>query len=288
MKKPLMASTLKATEANPQGRGVLAWPKDGLRIAFGMIWLVDPVLKWLPGFRSDHMDAIVSPAQGPPARMKWWFAFDGPTAAAGRIELVSSDSDRAHRLVVSRTRRPVVVANDDRRSRVQWLGPVLLERLVSGWHAFLLGRLAQRVKMSRGRVPVWFWATLIAHRTEHDLRMAYASPSGGPSVAPRPLYLAAEVPCLAAARPAGPGGAPGTLPDESARCVPSLASTVWHSASSPGRRRPRQPLPRSRAEETSGPRAVAHSRSGRERPRDDDANTPCGADQPVGGLPCLA
>jgi len=27
-----------------------AWPKDALRISFGVIWLIDAVLKWLPGF----------------------------------------------------------------------------------------------------------------------------------------------------------------------------------------------------------------------------------------------
>ena len=28
-----------------------ARPKDALRITFGVIWLIDATLKWLPGFR---------------------------------------------------------------------------------------------------------------------------------------------------------------------------------------------------------------------------------------------
>ena len=42
------------------------WPKDALRISFGIIWLIDAVLKWLPGFRSGYMGAIMGEAQGQP------------------------------------------------------------------------------------------------------------------------------------------------------------------------------------------------------------------------------
>ncbi len=52
-----------------------AWPKDALRITFGVIWLIDAVLKWLPGFRSGYMDAISGAAQGQPGWLKWWFDF---------------------------------------------------------------------------------------------------------------------------------------------------------------------------------------------------------------------
>ena len=41
-----------------------AWPKDTLRIAFGVIWLIDASLKWLPGFRSSYMSVIMGEAQG--------------------------------------------------------------------------------------------------------------------------------------------------------------------------------------------------------------------------------
>jgi hypothetical protein len=30
-------------------RGIPLWPKDALRIAFGIIWPIDAALKWLPG-----------------------------------------------------------------------------------------------------------------------------------------------------------------------------------------------------------------------------------------------
>jgi len=52
-----------------------AWPKDALRISFGVIWLIDAVLKWLPGFRANYMDAIMGQAQGQPGWLKPWFNF---------------------------------------------------------------------------------------------------------------------------------------------------------------------------------------------------------------------
>ncbi len=55
--------------SQPQGasRPCAAWPKDALRISFGLIWLVDATLKWLPGFRAGYMDTIMGQAQGQPA-----------------------------------------------------------------------------------------------------------------------------------------------------------------------------------------------------------------------------
>ena len=57
------------------GRGLPLWPKDALRIAFGIIWLIDAVLKWLPGFRSAYMDTIMGTADGQPGWLKPWFHF---------------------------------------------------------------------------------------------------------------------------------------------------------------------------------------------------------------------
>jgi uncharacterized membrane protein YphA (DoxX/SURF4 family) len=61
----------------PAARGHLAplWPKDALRISFGIIWLIDAVLKWLPGFRADYMGAIMGQAQGQPGWLRPWFNF---------------------------------------------------------------------------------------------------------------------------------------------------------------------------------------------------------------------
>jgi len=51
------------------------WPKDALRITFGIIWLIDAALKWLPGFRSSYMGVIMAEAQGQPGWLRPWFDF---------------------------------------------------------------------------------------------------------------------------------------------------------------------------------------------------------------------
>jgi nitrite reductase (NO-forming) len=51
------------------------WPKDALRIGFGVIWLIDAVLKWLPGFRTGYMDTIMGIRDGQPGWLRWWFDF---------------------------------------------------------------------------------------------------------------------------------------------------------------------------------------------------------------------
>jgi uncharacterized membrane protein YphA (DoxX/SURF4 family) len=55
------------------GMSVPAWPKYALRITFGVIWLIDAVLKWLPGFRSSYMSAIMGAGMGQPGWLQWWF-----------------------------------------------------------------------------------------------------------------------------------------------------------------------------------------------------------------------
>lgn len=57
------------------GRCASAWPKDALRIGFGIIWLIDALLKWLPGFRSAYMSTIMGQAQGQPGWLQPWFNF---------------------------------------------------------------------------------------------------------------------------------------------------------------------------------------------------------------------
>ncbi|MGH9121417.1 MAG: multicopper oxidase domain-containing protein, partial [Acidimicrobiales bacterium] len=58
-----------------QRRCVPAWPKDALRIAFGVIWAIDATLKWLPGFRSNYMPTIKAMADGQPGWLHPWFSF---------------------------------------------------------------------------------------------------------------------------------------------------------------------------------------------------------------------
>ncbi len=57
------------------GKDIPAWPKDALRIGFGIIWLIDAILKWLPGFRASYMATIMGQAQGQPGWLKPWFDF---------------------------------------------------------------------------------------------------------------------------------------------------------------------------------------------------------------------
>ena len=52
-----------------------SWPQDVLRIGFGFIWLIDAMLKWLPGFRSTYVTAVTGVAHGQPGWLKWWFDF---------------------------------------------------------------------------------------------------------------------------------------------------------------------------------------------------------------------
>jgi nitrite reductase (NO-forming) len=51
------------------------WPKTALRVGFGTIWLIDAVLKWLPGFRRNYMDTIMGQTDGQPGWTKPWFDF---------------------------------------------------------------------------------------------------------------------------------------------------------------------------------------------------------------------
>jgi nitrite reductase (NO-forming) len=60
---------------SPAARKCAPWPKDALRIAFGVIWLIDAVLKWLPGFKDGYMDTIMGTRDGQPGWLRWWFDF---------------------------------------------------------------------------------------------------------------------------------------------------------------------------------------------------------------------
>ena len=51
------------------------WPKTGVRIAFGAVWLLDAVLKWTTHFRSDYIDHLQEGSQGRPSWLNGWFRF---------------------------------------------------------------------------------------------------------------------------------------------------------------------------------------------------------------------
>lgn len=46
-----------------------------VRIGFGVVWLIDASLKWLPGFRSSVVGTIRGAAAGQPLWLHGWFAF---------------------------------------------------------------------------------------------------------------------------------------------------------------------------------------------------------------------
>ncbi|MGA7173725.1 MAG: DoxX family protein [Candidatus Dormiibacterota bacterium] len=52
-----------------------AWPKDALRIGFGVIWAVDAALKWSPAFRAGYLGYLTSAAKGQPVWLHPWFNF---------------------------------------------------------------------------------------------------------------------------------------------------------------------------------------------------------------------
>jgi uncharacterized membrane protein YphA (DoxX/SURF4 family) len=66
---------MTSTRSTTTGRNFPSWPKYALRITFGMIWLIDAVLKWLPGFRAGYMGMISGAGQGQPGWLKPWFSF---------------------------------------------------------------------------------------------------------------------------------------------------------------------------------------------------------------------
>lgn len=45
------------------------------RLAFGVVWLIDAVLKWLPGYRHSYLSQLKGAAQGQPAFLHGWFHF---------------------------------------------------------------------------------------------------------------------------------------------------------------------------------------------------------------------
>jgi nitrite reductase (NO-forming) len=66
---------MTAATAITRQRDLPAWPKDALRIAFGVMWLIDAILKWLPGFRNGYMAMMKMAATGQPSWLHPWFSF---------------------------------------------------------------------------------------------------------------------------------------------------------------------------------------------------------------------
>jgi nitrite reductase (NO-forming) len=51
------------------------WGGAAVRVAFGMVWLVDAALKWLPSYRTNFLDQLLVGAQGQPSWLLPWFHF---------------------------------------------------------------------------------------------------------------------------------------------------------------------------------------------------------------------
>jgi nitrite reductase (NO-forming) len=51
------------------------WPKTAIRVGFGLVWLADATLKWLPGFRARYTSLITGMAYGQPGWLKPWIRF---------------------------------------------------------------------------------------------------------------------------------------------------------------------------------------------------------------------
>jgi len=56
-------------------RNTSHWPKTALRVTFGVVWLIDAILKWLPGFRAGYMDQLMGQATDQPGWLGPWFRF---------------------------------------------------------------------------------------------------------------------------------------------------------------------------------------------------------------------
>lgn len=51
------------------------WPKTGIRIAFGTVWLADAAMKWTAHFRNDYIDHLKEGSEGRPGWLTPWFRF---------------------------------------------------------------------------------------------------------------------------------------------------------------------------------------------------------------------
>jgi uncharacterized membrane protein YphA (DoxX/SURF4 family) len=58
-----------------QSRPLGAWGATTLRLAFGVVWAINAVLKWLPGYRDTYLTQLKGVAQGQPSFLHGWFHF---------------------------------------------------------------------------------------------------------------------------------------------------------------------------------------------------------------------
>ncbi len=66
------------SETRPPAQWSEAWPavaRSALRVAFGLIWVVDAAFTWTADFAAHYVGYLHNAAQGQPAWIGWWFAF---------------------------------------------------------------------------------------------------------------------------------------------------------------------------------------------------------------------
>jgi nitrite reductase (NO-forming) len=62
-------------QSNCTAKARAGWPGSAVRVAFGVIWLVDASLKRSPGFRAGYLDYLRGGANGQAHWIKPWFTF---------------------------------------------------------------------------------------------------------------------------------------------------------------------------------------------------------------------
>ena len=71
----LTAPTTRPAPREPSQPRMAGWGGTILRLAFGVVWAIDAVLKWLPGYRSSYISQLNGAASGQPAFLHGWFHF---------------------------------------------------------------------------------------------------------------------------------------------------------------------------------------------------------------------
>jgi uncharacterized membrane protein YphA (DoxX/SURF4 family) len=69
------AREVRGRTTRPRSPGRFRITGSAVRIVFGLVWLADASLKWLPGFRTSFSDMIRAADSGQPAWLHGWFTF---------------------------------------------------------------------------------------------------------------------------------------------------------------------------------------------------------------------
>ena len=75
--RPTLPATAAADRQRSQRqiRPLASWGATSLRLAFGIVFAINAVLKWLPGYRDSYLSQLEDVAQGQPSWLHGWFHF---------------------------------------------------------------------------------------------------------------------------------------------------------------------------------------------------------------------